>query len=521
MTNWDDADAVRANQAGTLAPGQAERLLGVRVPPPVVGPMLVAAGTVAAAVLASVRQFGWAVTVFLVLLSFGGAAMGVNLDRRRQRRRLRSDLAAPVIGNGPGEVVTDPQGGVEIRSGTARLALGPAAPDPPAPGRYHVYWLEHPSARRWDRDRVLLSATPLPSETPPPPDADVSRRLLALALGGNDWELTFNRAGRLSPPQLWRLTGALRRSVRRCVIGMLAAAGLMVLGSYELTHPQPDDTPATTRGIAGLTFGVGVLVAVIATAVLLRRRRRRVLCAGTIDQVTGRVTVRRVALNGENDLDWRVTLGDLRFDLTTAAARGFFAPGAYTLYHVHDESSPTLLAAEPAPHRPLGPPQPWPRADWAEANASGGLPTDQRALLLGTAPSSGLRFLAGLESVLVGALLVNYLLAPPGPAAHQIAAAFGLPATILVVWLTVHARRSVAYRRHAHQVARSQVDTAPGEISWEAGRYHATAGALRLRPLWPDYPPPTPGSYQLHWLAGARPMLLSATPTRVGEIRRT
>jgi hypothetical protein len=162
---------------------------------------------------------------------------------------------------------------------------------------------------------------------------------------------------------------------------------------------------------------LGVLVAGIATVALQRRNRsRQMLRSGTVEQATGPVMVQRVRIGGDNDLDWRLTLGDLRFDLTTEGARGFFALGAYTLYHVTDQSAPTLLAAEPAPHRPLSLRQAWPRADWAEVNAAGELSADQRALLLGTAPGPGARLLVGLESVLVTALVIDYAFAPAAPA---------------------------------------------------------------------------------------------------------
>jgi hypothetical protein len=520
---WDDPESIRANTAGRLAPGQRELVLGGPVRPPWPGLITVGVGLAAGVVLAVVGQLGPGIDAFFVLLAFGGAAMATNLDVRRRRRGLRHDLVEPRLGQGYGAVVADPRGGVEIRTGTATIGLGIGAP-PPQPGRYLLFWLENPQGRAWEPHRVLLSAQPVdpePADGPSPTgsDPDASRALLALALGQSEWELAHNRRGELSPPQRRALGVSVRRSMLGCGAAVLVAIGCAVLSGFELSDPAHRSNMDDLVGsIIPAGFALAILGGAGVVGAGLLRRRAVLTAAAPVARRSGPVAVARVALEGENDLDWRLTLGPLRFDVNTAVARGFFAAGSYTLYYL--PHGPRLLGAEPTAKLGAEPAAPdrlvreaWPRTDWVEANAAGTLTPDQRDLLVGRPARLRAWYLIVLVTALVGGGLAARLSTPGPPDTSDTIIGIVAPATITVTWLSVYALLAAARRRRARRTDAGRIQSSTGEIRWQAGEYRARAGDTELVLVWRNTTPPVPGTYRLYWLPGRTPVLLSAQPS--------
>lgn len=183
-------------------------------------------------------EAGMGVAVALIVANFGLAAMGMNLDRRRRRRRLREDLSKPLIRNGIGQVVSEPDGEALVRAGGGETMQPGPGLTPPPPGWYRLYWLEHPRAQAWHADRVLLSArlieTIEPERGHTPPAAALLAAGLERALGFDSGDLEHNRAGTLSAPQ-WL---AVRRGLRGGMVG--AAAGFLAgLARAEAAAPAP------------------------------------------------------------------------------------------------------------------------------------------------------------------------------------------------------------------------------------------------------------------------------------------
>ena len=271
--------------------------------------------------------------------------LSVNLDRHRHRRRsrLRRDLVHPTIAGGSGEIIETNSGTVDVRSGPAAIELGLAAPAPPAAGWYRLYWLEHPSAPRPNPNRVLLSASPI---LEPPVVLTEIRSRLREALRRNEWELRFNRAGALSPPQREQLRRRARARVRARVIGLGAAALVSslflvaaVLGPRGGLSGMRDDLVggliAAGLGLAAAGLTVGGLVRRPTTVLAARR-------PPALQAASGPVSV--ALADADNDL-WAVTVVDgPRFSVAADVARAFRTPARYTVYYVPD----VLLAAEPA-----------------------------------------------------------------------------------------------------------------------------------------------------------------------------
>jgi hypothetical protein len=431
--------------------------------------------------------------------------MGSYLDTRRRRRELRRELVEPRLGHGYGEVVTDPQGGVEVRTATGKVNLGLGAPRSPDPGEYLMYWLQP----RHSAGRVLLSLQRVGSG-PETASWAAGRKLLADAMGRSEWELRHNRVGQLSPPQRLALARQLRRSRLGCVATVVVTAGCFAGSLVQLADPA---RRANTQDLVGAliptVFGVVALVCVGAVVIGQRRRRAILRAAAPVRQATGPVTVRRVSLEGETQLDWRLTLGTLRFELTTAAARGFLAPTPYTLYYLPD--GPILLAAEPAPARPTDP-QVWPRGDWAELNAAGVLAAEQRDRLVGSPPRSRIWYLVFIETLIVGDVLSGAVFSSIPFDTGATILALGVPVTLAAVWLGTYAWRVGAHRRKVRLVDAAPPRTSDGEISWRAGRYRARADGRTLYLAGGSEMPPAPGTYRIHWLPGPRPVVLSAQP---------
>ena len=502
---WFDAEMIEANASGRPAPGQLEMLLGRRPAPPVLSLALIGVGVAVGAVLVALGQTGPAIGAVTVFLSGGLGTMGGYFDTRRRRRALHRALVDPRLGHGYGEVVTDPQGGVEVRTATFRVSLGLGVPTAPEPGEYLMYWLEQDDLR----DRVLLSLRPAEGG-PEAATWAAGRQLLADAMGRSEWELRYNRVGELSPPQRFALARQLRRSVLGCVATVVVTAGCFAGSLVQLSDPA---RRAKTDDLVGALIPavVGVLVlAGVGVVVIGQRRQRAILrAAAPVRQATGSVSLRRVSLEGEAQPDWRLTLGELRFDLTTTAARGFFAPEAYTLYYLPDE--PTLLAAEPAPALPADR-EVWPRHDWAELNAAGTLAAEQRDQLVGSPPRSHIWFLTGIEAVLAGGVLDATLFSTIPLDAADVTLAAGVPVILAAVWLGTYAWRAAARRRRVRLVDAARPRTSDGEIVWSAGGYRGYADGTALHLAGWGARPPAPGTYRLHWLPGPRPLVLSAAP---------
>lgn len=335
---------VAANAAGRLAPGQREMLLGGPIRPPVAGPVLIGLGLVTGGMLALAGRVGPGVGTFLVVMGLGLAVMGMNLDTRRRRRRLRSDLAAAQIGSGPGEVVGDGQDSVEIRTGLDLIDLGLGAPAPPEPGVYHLYWLEHPHAQRWNSTRVLLSARPTPASRQGHTAA--SGPVLLLALGITEADLRDNRAGVLSPPQRRMLARSLRRRILACVLAILLGAGCVAGSVVELSGLRPSSPSEDTIGALLPAIGGSLVLLVVGFLVpRLRRTAATLRLPAPVAHASGPVTLRRVSLESDDQLDWHLALDQLTFPVATIVARAFFEPVRYTLYYL--PAGPTLLSAEP------------------------------------------------------------------------------------------------------------------------------------------------------------------------------
>jgi hypothetical protein len=503
---WPDPAAFAANAAGQLAPGQREMLLGNRVRPPY--PALAILSAVAVGGAGLWWRFGFAagITVILIGTNIGLAAMSMNLDRRRRRRRLRRDLADATIAGGVGEVVAAAGGTVDIRGGVGPIELGLAAPAPPPPGWFSVYWLEHPEAQRWNADRVLLSASPIvqPSE---PTDEGVDpvviaevRARLRQVLRRTEWELAANRAGALSPPQ----RDQLRRQARGRVwarlggiaVGILVAALFLTSALIGLRRSSRDDV------IAGAIGAVVGLVAAGLTARGLVRLPGAVFAVGhppELHRASGTVTIKET--DWENNV-WSVAVaGGPTFSVAGDVARCFRTPLRYTVYFVQRGRDAILLAAEPAAGS-AEPVRAWPHPDQVAANADGRLTPAQGRLIIGQP--------IGWKSLY---LLLPVVLVVAGTAvgdATGLAWTLAIAVVIVAAWAVWLVWRIVTRARRAAIVREPKILTSPGEIDW----YEARTADWRL-PL-PDGPLPEPGPYLLYWIKAPRPTLLSAEPLTSG-----
>jgi hypothetical protein len=502
---WPDPVAFAANAAGQLAPGQREMLIGPRVRPPYPALSILAAVAVGGAALWWRFGFPVGITVLLIGTNVGLAVMSMNLDRRRRRRRLRRNLTHATIAGGVGEIVAP----ADIRSGVGPIELGLGSPAPPPPGWFYVYWLEHPQAQRWNADRVLLSARPIPEPSVvaggsnPVVAAEVRARLRQV-LRRTEWEIRSNRAGVLSPPQRDQLRRQARGSVWARLAGItvgILVAGLFLASAFiGLRRSTRDDV------IAGAIAAVIGLVAFGLTARGLVRLPSLVSAIGhppALLRASGPVTVKQT--DWENNV-WSVAVdGGPTFSVGSDVARAFQTPLEYVVYFVRRDF---LLAAEPLAFDSSEPPRAWPDPDLGAANALGQLTPAQGRLIMGKPITWRSAFILWPVLVVVGGTAVPYIsrsgVVDDGT---ELVWTVTIACMVVAAWAAWLVWRLVTRARLAALIRRPEILSSVGEIDW----YEARTPDWRL-PL-PSGPLPEPGPYVLYWINAPGPTLLSAVPT--------
>ncbi|HKD96940.1 MAG TPA: hypothetical protein VKB69_04985 [Micromonosporaceae bacterium] len=532
---WPEPAAFEANADGHLTPGQRQMLLGGPVLPPYVSLGIVTAAICAGAVLWWRFGFGIGITVILVGSNIGLAAMGTNFQQRRHGRRMRSALDHPAIGRGIGEVaVTGSR--VDIRSGVRPIDLGPAAPGAPPAGWYQMYWLEHRGAQRWNADRILLSARPVPRPPAPVDDrtdpghdldplvaSEVSTRLRQV-LPRTGWELRFNRAGALSPPQLAELRQRARRRVWARLVGVTVGSligGLMLLAALIAWRRTPSgDESDTAGGIFSLCVGLVVLWFTVRTVIRLPEAMAWVNHPPPLARASGPVTVK---LEDSENNTWTVAMEDgPTFTVTADVARAFGTPVPYTAYYVVLAGDHILLAAEPGlgGDEGAGAVHGWPRPDWVTANAAGRLTPAQQGQIVG----EPIRWKSTFMVVFV-ALVVVASAAVPYISHHfqpkrivvgdgtELIVIVSIAATVVAGWAGFMLWRVTGRRRRSAVVLVPEITASTGEIVWSGGTYRVSGTPVPLR-LPSGVVLPEPGPYRFYWLRAPGPTLLSAEPYR-------
>jgi hypothetical protein len=504
-------------------------LLGDPVPPPYASLALLA--LVAAGGAWAWWRFGIEIgmTVILIGANIGLVFLGMNLDQRRQRRRLRASVESPAIDGGVGEVLATGDGQVDIRAGVGLIEMGAAAAGVPAPGWYDLYWLRHPDGPRWSAGRILLSAKPLPrppatasfkDHADPTVVAEVRARLREV-LRRTDWELGCNRAGTLSPPQRDELRRQARGRVRALAawvtIGALVSALFLVAAILTLRRMPSDALPSDARDdLVGAILGgvLGLVVLWFTVRGLLRLPPSWASIGRPPALLRASGTVTATLADSENDI-WAVALaGGPTFRVTANVARALRTSLPYTVYYVAD----TLLAAEPAVGPAADGARPWPRPDWVVANAAGQLTADQRTQIVGER--------LGWRSayVLLPVLLVVAAAATPYISHHfspkriavddgsELVITVSIASVIVAIWAALMVRFAATRRRRSAAVVQPEILTSSAEIVWSDGGYRLRDAPDGLSLSGNDDVLPEPGHYRLYWLRTPRPTLLSAEP---------
>jgi hypothetical protein len=532
---WPDSAGFEANADGRLTLGQRQMLLGGSTSPPYLALAIVAIVAVGGAALWWRFGFEVGITVVLIGSNIGLVAMGVSLEPRSRRRRLRSDLGHPRIGGGIGEVAAA-AGQVDIRCGTGLIGLGPAAPNPPAAGWYQMYWLEHPSAGRWNAGRVLLSARRIPQPLASGGDRDhvgggfdarvvaEVRAWLREVLRRTEWEFGFNRRAELSPPQRYdlhrRARGRLGARLAGVGVGTATALLFLVAALAAWLRSPSDDQDAMIGGFIGAALGLVAAGLTVRAALQLPAAVAAVSSLPPLLWASG--PVRATLTDGENNV-WTVAVdGGPTFSVTADVARAFRTQMLYTVYYVLRARECVLLAAEPSPGEYDGAfdaARGWPRPDWVTANAAGRLTPAQQSQIVG----EPIRRQRSTYMLVTPALVVLVAAAVPYISHHyqpqrmaigdgtELIVTMSVAAAALTAWAVLMVWRIAARHRRSAVVREPAIVTSTGEVVWAGGKYQIRGSPVRLR-LPPGDVLPEPGPYRFYWLPRPKPTLLSAEP---------